>query len=126
MKQCENYRKLTKKLNKDRTTFKYQIGDLVSRRIFAIGSKDKLKVRYEGPYEIIKIYDNQVTFELQNIMDRSQVKIHGKWIAPYKKDHDHLREKIKKLQEEPKKISANDHQGPENSDPNPDSARKTD
>ena len=126
MKQYENYRKLTKKLNKGRTTFKYQIGDLVSRRIFAIGSKDKLKVRYEGPYEIIKIYDNQVTFELQNIMDRSQVKIHGKWIAPYKKGHDHLKDKIKKLEKEPTQISINDQQKPENSDPDPESSTEAD
>ena len=119
MKQYENYRRLTRKLNKNRTTFRCQVGDLVSRRVFAVGTKDKLKVRYEGPYEIIKIYDNKVTFELQNIIDRSQVKIHGKWIAPYKKSHEHLKEKIKKLEEEPKKIFTNDPPSPENSNPDP-------
>ena len=86
--QYKHHRQLEKKLNDNRRDFPFKLGQWVSKRTFKVGNQAKLAFRYEGPYEIVRIYPNGVTFQIQDIQSNEISKIHGKHLANYQKTHD--------------------------------------
>ena len=52
-----------------------------------IGNKGKLVPQYKGPYEIIKIEENQITFTIKKVDDDTEtLKVHGSKLAKYNKN----------------------------------------
>ena len=85
--QWQKSSKLEQNLNKERKDFDFKIGELVLRYIGdqVQGNKAKLLPKYEGPYEIIKIYPKGVTFVIQDVKQPdTRLTIHGSKLAKYK------------------------------------------
>jgi hypothetical protein len=58
-------------------TFKqYKIGQLVLRKIPALTSHHKLSARYDGPYTIIKVDPNLITYKLKALNRRKESVAH--------------------------------------------------
>ena len=87
-KQYQQHKKIEKKLNENRMEFSFKLGQWVSKRTFKVGNQAKLAFKYQGPYEIIKIYPNGVTFQIQEVKSGDTSKIHGKHLANYEKTHE--------------------------------------
>ena len=76
---------LNEKQNQGRRPFPFNIGDWVAMKIFHTGPGKKLKPRFSGPYEIVKIADNKVTFHIVHVHNGSKHQIHGEWLALWTK-----------------------------------------
>ncbi|MCP4988050.1 MAG: DDE-type integrase/transposase/recombinase, partial [Colwellia sp.] len=76
-----------RRLNEMRPEFVYEVGELVLKHSKRwVGNKKKLQSQYEGPYEILEKAKNGITFKIQHLETKGISLIHGKHLAPYKKE----------------------------------------
>ena len=56
----------------------FQVGQLVLRKIPRMGRLNihKLTAKYDGPYEIVKVHENKVSYELYNLTNGTTTKAH--------------------------------------------------
>lgn len=72
----------------------YKLGEKVAYKINKIGHQLKYKLggKYLGPFEIIKIQPNGVTYEIRNSKDSDNItKVHHKQIKPWKEPPSYLK-----------------------------------
>eukprot|EP01084_Bolivina_argentea_P036110 66835_1 len=74
----------------------FSVGDWVSKRTYHKGSKGKLFIARIGPYEILEIKPNGITFVMQHLKKHNIETINGKHLCYYRKKID--REAIKQEQ----------------------------
>ena len=73
----------------------FMVGDWMLKKVFFQGnlSTNKLKPRYEGPYQIIKINNNGVSYVLKDGKD-TEIRAHHSQLRRYVKTPDYLRREI--------------------------------
>ena len=93
--------RLAKRKNSQREDFPFKIHDRVMYFIGnqLTGNKRKLLSNWKGPYEITRVYPNQVTFQIKALMKgvEESRKIHGKYLV--------LREDFMRIQQKKIKTS---------------------
>ena len=67
-------------INKTKESFQYKLGQIVWRFIGdqKKGNNYKLTAKYGGPYEIIRVHDNNVNYTIRNLYNENEeLTVHG-------------------------------------------------
>lgn len=72
----------------------FDVGELVIKKIIRTSDKvaHKLDEKYSGPYEIVKVFANNLTYEIKSCNDGKIIQVHYHYLRPWKVAPEYLKQ----------------------------------
>ena len=79
----------------------FAVGQHVLKKVPRHGhlASSKFMPRYEGPFEVLLVNDNGVTYELNNVETKTRIKAHHTQLIPWTAPPDYLRDRLKQYED---------------------------